>query len=148
MELSFHKISKKNPSLKKKWIKVLKRKGVREPGPSHRICSANFVDGKKSYINKILTVFYTSMNAPRRSPALKIPIEHKNNLVSVPEEPQPTYIQTMNFGNYSSTENEDIQQKLKKILQLQAKNSTLQTKYDEDKKITLSFVSIGKIYGQ
>ena len=119
--------------MKKKWIKLLKRKGVRDPGPSHRVCSAHFVDGKKTYSNNIPTVFCTSTNAPRKSPAHRKPIEHKNNLASVPEEPQPTYIQTLTSGNDSSAENEDTQHELKdKILQLQAKNSTLQTKYDED----------------
>ena len=36
-ELSFHKIPK-NPELKKKWMQVLKRKGVRELNSSRRVC--------------------------------------------------------------------------------------------------------------
>jgi hypothetical protein len=52
-ELSFHKIPK-NPEIKKKWVQLLKRKGVRDPGPSHRVCSMHFVDGKKSYTTTLL----------------------------------------------------------------------------------------------
>ena len=70
-ELSFHKIQK-NANLKKKWIQLLKRKGVREPGPSHRVCSAHFAEGKKTYSNNIPTVFSTSSNTPRKSHAPRI----------------------------------------------------------------------------
>ena len=48
-EVSFHE-TEKIPELKKKWLKVLKRKGTRQPIPSHRVCSEHFVKGKESIL--------------------------------------------------------------------------------------------------
>ena len=55
-ELSFHKIPK-NPELKKKWVQVLKRKGVMEFNSSNRVCSAHFAGGIKMYMINIPTIF-------------------------------------------------------------------------------------------
>ena len=43
----FHE-TEKNPELKKKWPKRLKRKSIKQPGPSHRVCSKHFVKGKEN----------------------------------------------------------------------------------------------------
>ncbi len=84
-KMSFHKIPK-NPELKKKWVRLLKRKGVREPGSSHRVCSVHFVGGEKTYINNVPTIFATAAcNKPRKSPALRVTVECENN--SVPDVP-------------------------------------------------------------
>jgi hypothetical protein len=70
-ELSFHKLPKNPEILKKKWVQLLKRKGVRDPGPSQRVCSMHFVDGKKSYNDNTPTIFTTcTTSKPRKSPAV------------------------------------------------------------------------------
>mgnify|MGYP002803995026 FL=1 len=87
------------------------------------------MEGKKTYSNNIPTVFSTSSNTPRKSPAPRIP---ESNPVPEPKITPPTCTQTLTSENDSNTDNDDIQQKLKdKILELQAKQVTLQAKYDE-----------------
>ena len=76
-ELSFYKIPK-NPELKKKWVQLLKRKGVREPGPSHKVCSMHFVEGKKTYTNNIPTIFTTTSKV-RKSPTVRVTIDAKKS---------------------------------------------------------------------
>ncbi len=76
-ELSFHKIPK-NPELKKKWMRLLKRKGVREPGPSYRVCSMHFLEGKKTYTNNIPTIFATKSKA-RKSPSVRVTVDNHDN---------------------------------------------------------------------
>ena len=131
-KMSFHKIPR-NPELKKKWVRLLKRKGVREPGSSHRVCSVHFVGGEKTYINNVPTIFATAAcNKPRKSPALRVTVECENNSV-VPD--VPTNLETSLATESDSCKNEDTIEKLKDdISQLQAKNMVLQTKYDKDMK--------------
>ena len=76
-ELSFYKIPK-NPELKKKWVQLLKRKGVREPGPGNKVCSMHFVEGKKTYTNNIPTIFTTTSKV-RKSPTVRVTIDAKKS---------------------------------------------------------------------
>ena len=67
-ELSFHKIPK-NPVLKKKWVQVLKRKGVMENNASKMVCSAHLAGGIKMYMNNIPTIFAKDTKSiPRKNP--------------------------------------------------------------------------------
>ena len=45
----FHE-TEKISELKKKWLKLLKRKDIRQPRPSHRVCSKHFVKGKENIL--------------------------------------------------------------------------------------------------
>ena len=74
-EMSFHKIPK-NPEMRKKWIRLLKRKGIRDPGPSHRVCSSHFVGGTKTYSNNIPTIFGAVTSKPRKIPTVRIVAEN------------------------------------------------------------------------
>ena len=76
-----------------------------EPGPSHRVCSAHCVEGKKTYSNNIPTVFSTSSHTPRKSPAPRIP--ESNNPVSELKITPPTCTHTLTSENDSNTQNED-----------------------------------------
>lgn len=58
----YHKMPK-DPKLEKIWTKLLKTKGLRNPGPNHYLRSAHFRRGKKTYDNNIPTVFPVSTNA-------------------------------------------------------------------------------------
>ena len=120
-EISFHKIQK-NPELKKKWVRLLKRKGVREPGSSHRVCSVHFVGGKTCN-NNVPTIYIfatAACNKPRKSPALRVTVECENNSV-VPD--VPTNLESSLATESDSCKNEDTIEKLKDdISQLQAKN--------------------------
>ncbi|CAB3998936.1 THAP domain-containing 11, partial [Paramuricea clavata] len=53
-ELSFYVIPK-DSNLRKKWLHMLKRKNF-VPSSSHRVCSAHFVGGTKTYMNNIPTI--------------------------------------------------------------------------------------------
>ena len=63
--LSFHRIPK-DGILKKKWIKILKAKGLSNPSQNHVVCSAHFSGGKKTYDNNIPSVFDTSKGQKER----------------------------------------------------------------------------------
>ena len=52
--ISFHKIPK-DEVLQRKWVKLLKTKGLRDIGPNYRVCSSHFPGGKKTYLNNIPT---------------------------------------------------------------------------------------------
>ena len=79
--MSFHKIPK-NPELRKKWVCLLKRKGIRDPGPSHRVCSEHFVGGAKTYSNNIPTIFATvTTRKPRKSPTTRT-MDNKNPVIA------------------------------------------------------------------
>ena len=54
-DLSFYKIPVE-PTLRKKWLKLLKIKGLCNPGSNHQVSSAHFAGGKKTYENNIPTV--------------------------------------------------------------------------------------------
>ena len=56
--ISFHKIPK-DEVLRKKWVKLLKTKGLRDIGPNYRVCSSRFPGGKKTYLNNIPTELAT-----------------------------------------------------------------------------------------
>ena len=58
-ELSFHKIPK-DTTLKKQWVKLLKTRGLCNPGSNHKVCSAHIPGGKKTYKNNIPTILAAS----------------------------------------------------------------------------------------
>ena len=52
----------KDPSLRKKWMHAISRKDFKTPGSSHRVCSAHFEGGKKTYENNIPTITNAKAN--------------------------------------------------------------------------------------
>ena len=62
--------------MRKKWIRLLKRRGIRDPGPSHRVCSSHFVGGAKTYSNNIPTIFAAVTSKPRKIPTVRIVAEN------------------------------------------------------------------------
>ena len=56
----------KDGILKKKWIKILKDKGLSNPSENHVVCSAHISGGKKTYDNNIPSVFDTSKGQKER----------------------------------------------------------------------------------
>lgn len=60
--LSFHKFPK-DAELLQKWLKNIKRRGTEgrfsefKPTKNHRICSEHFAGGKKTYMNRVPTIF-------------------------------------------------------------------------------------------
>ena len=51
----FWYVIQKDPSLRKEWLNKISRKNF-NPTATHRVCSAHFVGGKKTYMNKIPTI--------------------------------------------------------------------------------------------
>ena len=126
-ELSFHKIPK-NPKLKKKWMQVLKRKGVREPNSSHRVCSAHFAGGTKTYMNNTPTVFaQVAKSRPRKKPMERKIIDVKNDL-DIPEVSSHFESTTPDVNVESNANNNELGKLKKEIISLQAKNEALQEK--------------------
>ena len=160
-ELSFHKIPK-NPELKKKWVRRLKRKGVREPGPSHRVCSLHFVEGKKTYINNIPTVFATT-SKPRKSPTVRITVDNLNNpqysssetSIAVRDDADTSTSAVISESNSTATvvetvvETEDPINKLKEeIVILETDKLQLQKQHEEDtEKLQLSAFRLERFIG-
>ena len=66
-ELSFYVIPKDNQQ-RSKWLSMLRRKNF-IPSSSHRVCSVQFVGGKKTYMNNI--------------PTLNRPVPHQRQLSHV-----------------------------------------------------------------
>ncbi|XP_028407590.1 THAP domain-containing protein 2-like [Dendronephthya gigantea] len=132
-EMSFHKIPK-NPELRKKWVRLLKRKGIRDPGSSHRVCSAHFVGGAKTYSNNVPTIFATATSKPRKSPTIRT-VAAKNPVIT-----EETYLENtskessvVDDSTSKDDNSENTLQELKdKILSLEAQNMALNTKYNED----------------
>ena len=137
-ELSFHKIPKNPEILKKKWVQLLKRKGVRDPGPSHRVCSMHFGDGKKSYNDTTPTIFTTcTTSKPRKSPAVRItvvpPVLETPSIVEIPENDNNTEDNNTEDTNTEDTNTEDTINQLKdKITLLEAQKTAMQAKFDKD----------------
>jgi hypothetical protein len=130
--MSFHKILK-NPELRKKWVRLLKRKGIRDPGP--RVCSAHLVGGTKTYSNNIPTIFATATTRkPRKSPTTR-KMDNKNPVIAEQFTLENTSQDSSVIDDSSTTDDnsENTVQDLKnKISSLQAQNMALSTKYDED----------------
>ena len=130
-ELSFHKIQK-NPELKKKWMQVLKRKGVREPNSSHRVCSAHFAGGTRTYMNNTPTVFaQVTKSRPRKKPMERKITDVKNDL-DIPEVSSHFESTTPDVNVESNANNNELGKLRKEIISLQAKNEAVQEKYDKD----------------
>ncbi len=138
-ELSFHKIPN-NPELKKKWVQLLKKKGVREPGPSHRVCSMHFVEGKKTYTKNILTIFATKSKA-RKSPSVRETVDnHDNSQCSsgetgrtVTDDADTSASAVSSENNFTVVETEDAIPKLKEeIAMLDAQKMQTQKQHEED----------------
>ena len=126
-ELSFHKIPK-TANLKKKVDSIAKKKRCYRTWSQSQGMICPFFGQEKLIVTIFSTVFSTSSNTPRKSPA---PIIPESNPVSEPKATPLTCTQTLISENNSSTENEDTQQKLKdKMLELQAKQVTLQANYE------------------
>ena len=122
----------KNPELKKKWMQVLKRKGVREPNSSHRVCSAHFAGGTKTYMNNTPTVFaQVTKSRPRKKPMERKIIDVKNDL-DIPEVSSHFEPTTPGVNVESNANNNELGKLKKEIISLQAKNEALQEKYDKD----------------
>ena len=58
--ISFHKRMR---LYKKKWVKLLKTKGLQDIGPNYRVCSSHFPGCKKTYLNNIPT----ELTAPKHA---------------------------------------------------------------------------------
>ena len=135
-ELSFYKIPK-NPELKKKWVQLLKRKGVREPGPSHKVCSMHFVEGKKIYTNNIPTIFTTTSKV-RKSPTVRLTIDAKKSPQCSPCEANPSIRDTSTSAVSSMiacmvVDTGDPISKLKEeISALKAEKLQLEKQHEED----------------
>ena len=124
--------SQKNPELKKKWMQVLKRKGVREPNSSHRVCSAHFAGGTKTYMNNTPTVFaQVTKSRPRKKTNERKIIDVKNDL-DIPEVSSHFESTTPDVNVESNANNNELGKLKKEIISLQAKNEALQEKYDKD----------------
>ena len=130
-ELSCHKIPK-NPELKKKWVQVLKRKGVLEFNSSNRVCSAHFAGGIKMYMNNIPTIFAKDTKSmPRKKPMERKTPDDKYDL-DIPEVPSDTEATTTSVNIENNDNDNEISKLREEILSLQAKNTALQEKYNKD----------------
>lgn len=77
-ELSFYVIPK-DPDLRKRWLINISRKNFK-PTSSHRVCSAHFEGGKKTYMNNVPTI------VPKLT--AKTPIKERNTRTSLGMLPQ------------------------------------------------------------
>ena len=136
-ELSFHKIPK-NKDIKKKWVRVLKTKGLLNPLPNQKVCSEHFPIGKKTYENNVPTVFQKQLNArSRKTPTIR---EYTSEIQVVmgcntdsPNEQMCSEI--LPEQNSINTDHQvQLDQLQKELNFLKTDNLTLQKKYDEDMK--------------
>ena len=130
--MSFHKIPK-NPEMRKKWIRLLKRKGIRDPGPSHRVCSSHFVGGAKTYSNNIPTIFAAVTSKPRKIPTVRIvaendPVIPKQSNLENTNQDSPVIVDDLTKDVNSEN---TVQELRDKISSLQEENMALNKKYDE-----------------
>ena len=138
-ELSFHKIPK-DRTLKKKWVKLLKTKGLCNLGSNHKVCSADFPGGKKTYKNNIPTILAASTYQRSR----RTLVIHDNILQNSSSDDEVTEYSNLELCpatlNEKSIEDaacdsDNIVDNLQKQIEaLQSKNSSLQKKYDDDMK--------------
>ena len=131
-EMSFHKIPK-NPEMRKKWIRLLKRKGIRDPGPSHQVCSSHFVGGAKTYSNNIPTIFAAVTSKPRKIPTVRIvaesdPVIPKQSNLENTNQNSPVIVDDLTKDVNSEN---TVQELRDKISSLQEENMALNKKYDE-----------------
>ena len=76
-QFSFY-VFPKDPKLRRKWLLNISRKNF-SPTTGHRVCSAHFVGGKKSYQNSTPTVFPLKKSHQRPKPKARRPlIRHKD----------------------------------------------------------------------
>ncbi|XP_028394502.1 uncharacterized protein LOC114518698 [Dendronephthya gigantea] len=148
-ELSFHKIPK-NPDLKKKWVRLLKRKGVRDPSSTHRVCSMHFVGGKKTYTNNIPTIF-ASTSKPRKRPTVRVTVDNNNYSQCSSSETSKEIRDDAVTSEINSTvvEIEDPINKIKKEMAiLEDEKQQLQKQHEEDiKKVQLSAFRLERFIG-
>lgn len=79
-QFSFH-VFPKDPKLRKKWLLNISRKNF-SPTTGHRVCSAHFLGGKKSYQNAVPTVFPLKKSHQRPKPKARRPlIRHKDTTI-------------------------------------------------------------------
>ena len=133
--LSFYKIPVE-PTLRKKWLKLLKIKGFYNPGPNHQVCSAHFTEGKKTYENNIPTVMM-----PETSQTVKRENVFERNFKEVAET-MPNAMESISSDHESRECMQPVAENLQEQLQLlqkkhdtlQEKHDTLQKKYNDDMK--------------
>ena len=122
-DLSFYKIPVE-PTLRKKWLKLLKIKGFYNPGPNHQVCSAHFTGGKKTYENNIPTVMM-----PETSQTVKREKVFERNFKEVAET-MPNAMESISSDHESRECMEPVAENLQEQLQLlQKKHDTLQEKH-------------------
>jgi hypothetical protein len=88
-DLSYHKIPQE-PTLRKKWTKVLKIKGFCNPGTHNYVCSVHFSGGKKTYENNIPKFLSSETHQPTKRRNVSI----VNDVTTSRNEPEPDSIQT------------------------------------------------------
>ena len=64
-DISYHKLPKE-PTLRRKWSKLLKTKGLCNPGENNYVCSDHFPWGKKTYENNIPTMLSSETCQPAK----------------------------------------------------------------------------------
>ena len=124
-ELSFHRIPK-DETLKKKWIKLLKTKGLCNPNPFNVVCSAHFPGGKKTYENNIPSLLETNKSIKTRRALMKKDGKpHTDNTakISSPE------LVPIGEEEPEVEKQKTIEQELKELKEM---HEQLQAKYDHD----------------
>ena len=64
-DISYHKLPKE-PTLRRKWSKLLKTKGLYNPGENNYVCSDHFPGGEKTYENNIPTMLSSETCQPAK----------------------------------------------------------------------------------
>ena len=135
-ELSFHKMPK-SKEIKRKWVRVLKTKGLLNPRPNQKVCSEHFPDGKKTYENNVPTIFGAqSATRSRKTPTIR-EFKPETEVVNMrPNVDSPNEQTSYEMLPDQNSINTDLKHKLdllqKQLNAQKADNLALQSKYDED----------------
>ena len=70
-DISYHKLPKE-PTLRRKWSKLLKTKGLCNPGENNYVCSDHFPGGKKTYENNIPAMLSSETCQPAKRRKLSL----------------------------------------------------------------------------
>ena len=128
--LSFHKIPK-DESLRKKWTKLLKTKGLCNPTNNHLVCSAHFPGGKKTYDNNMPTIFDTTKPLKQRRLIVK---RELCNLSEANETSSTDIVTTEDTTKEEPVEQLSICTIREQLEALKEEYKQLEAKYDRDTK--------------
>ena len=137
--ISFHKIPK-DEALQKKWVKLLKTKGLQDIGPNYRVCSSHFPGGKKTYLNNIPTELTAPKHAKTRRQLFRqeidTPKECEDELLNLNSNSELVERENLELSSVVCTPITNEMKLRKEIDSLKEKYNDLQKRFEQADKCT------------